>query len=371
MVAFPAIVDSPKRLETAVRVWVACLAFQGLWTLTHDGHGNGALFGDENDVSLALNMALPFALSGALFSTTPLWRFFYVASGGICLAGVIASFSRGGFVGLVITWLMVLILSRRRGMILLATILGVLLVRELAPPTYFDEMNTIQNEEDETRRARINMWTASWAAFLDNPIVGVGPGNIRWRMSDYQIYDDKTGRSYAGHQVHSIYFTLLPELGSVGTVLYLGLLLLNLRDLGATVRSFRRGRGRIVEPYARATICALAAFLASGAFISVLYYPHFYYLATISLAIRLIATRDSGPDPPLASPPPTKIGGPLRLPVVGSVVGASPLPQIETIDPAFRLLSSHRRRLVKRAVTSRCPFFCTHRSVSATERQDD
>jgi len=293
IVALSAIVDTEYRFALTVRVFLGALAFQAVWGLTHEGHGNGGIFGDENDLSLALNLALPFAVVGASSARSVRDRIYFVVCGILCICGIVVSFSRGGFLGLVVVWIGVLLMTRRRLAVIGLTFTAVLALSALAPPGYFEEMQTMQNEEDGTRKERIMMWGFAWKAFEDNPIFGVGPGNIPWRIGDYEEYDDKSGRSHLGFQMHSIYLTLLPELGITGVVLYSMLVFMNVRDIGVAIRIGRRNPSSDIDGYARALAVSLAAYLTSGAFISVLYVPHFYYLTALTLAARRIAQRQS------------------------------------------------------------------------------
>jgi O-antigen ligase len=215
---------------------------------------------------------------------------------GVLLAGIVASRSRGGFVCLAVTWVALVVMSHRRILMLGATAIACAGLLLLAPPDYFDEMKTMQDQNDSTRQARFNMWTVAWDAFLDNPVLGVGQGNMPWRMNDYQVWDDRTGRSYAGQPVHSFYFTLFAELGIVGTTMYAWCVALTVKDCWRVMRRRQRVMRESCGPYARAMMCALVAYLAGGAFISVLYYPHLYYLVAASLALRRISDREERDD---------------------------------------------------------------------------
>ena len=58
--------------------------------------------------------------------------------------------------------------------------------------------------------------------FFDNPVMGVGQGNYPWHVGEIE---EEMGvqwqtRSLSGRAAHSLYFTLLPELGLIGTLIY-------------------------------------------------------------------------------------------------------------------------------------------------------
>jgi len=290
--AFVAFVDTAERLRIFVLVWIVCTTYQAYWGVTHAGRGTGAFLGDENDFCLAMNMMVPFALLTLRHARTVAWKILCLVATGLYLAAVVSSQSRGGFVGLGVTLFALIAFSKHRVRILLASGVAALAVFALAPPTYFTEMSTISDTHDSTRLARLKMWKNARAAFADNPIFGVGQGNVNWRVGEYEHYDPEKERSFAGHAVHSVYFTLLPELGLCGVAIYLSFVLLILKDSMGVVRRARAFPGSGLDSYARATVCGLAAYLVCGLFVSTLYYPHLYYLMAISTTVRLLQSKE-------------------------------------------------------------------------------
>ena len=289
--AFIASVDTIERFRRYILILILCTAFQAWWGISHAGQGTGSFLGDENDFCQVMNMMIPFALMAAREIPQTLWRVACYVALALYLSAVVTSESRGGFVGLLVTGAALVMLSRHRVRILATAAVACGLMLALAPSEYFDEMRTIQDPDDPTRLSRLKMWKVARATFADNPILGVGQGNINWRIQDYETFDPVKERSYAGHAVHSLYFTLLPELGLLGVVLYGGMALLILRDCWRILRS-RDGPPSRLDPYARAILCALAAFLACGLFISTLYYPHFYYFLAMSTVLRKLRERE-------------------------------------------------------------------------------
>jgi O-antigen ligase len=172
-----------------------------------------------------------------------------------------------------------------------------------APSTYWDEIRSISDENAADRpfgtgSERYYSWKIAWEMFLDHPIMGVGQGNYPWNVN---IIEQKLGlsfheRSFAGRAAHSMYFTLMPELGLIGIVLFAYMLLLTVRNLRFIQRSGTTegtaADGELpVASLATAMEASLVGYLASGVFISVLYYPNFYLLMGFSLSLRKIMER--------------------------------------------------------------------------------
>jgi len=90
-----------------------------------------------------------------------------------------------------------------------------------APPTYWNEMKTIQTEGSEkgTGKERVESWKAGWRMFLDHPIIGVGALNFGVWFAEY--FPERSHMMW-GRVAHSLYFTLIPEMGIIGTLFSVG-----------------------------------------------------------------------------------------------------------------------------------------------------
>src|SRR5207244_10743368 len=71
-----------------------------------------------------------------------------------------------------------------------------------------------------TGEDRVYIWKFGWKMFLDNPIIGVGQSNFPVRFGHYEGDERLYGRTRVWRAAHSLYFTLLPELGLVGVFLF-------------------------------------------------------------------------------------------------------------------------------------------------------
>jgi O-antigen ligase len=170
----------------------------------------------------------------------------------------------------------------------------------IAPSEYWDEVRSISEEGTTkgTGAARIYTWTIGWEIFLDSPIIGVGQGNFPWVFgeTEKEVMDDDEpfrGRSFAGRAAHSIYFTMLPELGIIGSVLIFCMIIYSIKDLHSIIKECQNKY--TLKEYAfkyyniaLALEGSLVAFLVSGAFISTLYYPNLYGLLGFIVSLKYI-----------------------------------------------------------------------------------
>jgi 4-hydroxybenzoate polyprenyltransferase len=125
--------------------------------------------------------------------------------------------------------------------------------------------------------------------FLDNPL-GVGGNNFQVRFEEYQTQWFKRGMY--GRVSHSLWFTLLPELGVLGVMIYLLIIkcntgdLIKIKDISKKLSS---EKSILLSYMVTAFFASLAGFLVSATFLSVLYYSHYWYLTALIAATAKIS----------------------------------------------------------------------------------
>ncbi|MGH8579635.1 MAG: O-antigen ligase family protein [Gammaproteobacteria bacterium] len=304
-------VDSYSKLEKFIDTWININVVCGIIGILNGGKvPYSAFMGDENDFALVMNMAIPFSYFMFLNADRFKEKLWYLCAAGVFVAATIASLSRGGFIGLVTVGLVCWLHSPKKVLSSVVIALMVAVLYLTAPATYWDEMSTIQKESthEGTGGERWYSWKCGWQMFLDNPILGVGQGNFPWNFERYEPPEGNEGRFHGGREAHSIYFTLIPELGVVGTILFFTLLGYSLKGMKViseaekTHRVFtgqsdtRKDTGKKLRKLKYVILGvqgALAAYFVTGIFISVLYYPHFWLLMGFSLAIANVGKRYS------------------------------------------------------------------------------
>lgn len=282
-------VDNFEKLRSFMKWWTFLTIYIAVNGILGAGIAGSSFLSDENDFSLLMNVMLPFALCLFIYEQKMARKLMYLAASLLCAVSVVASSSRGGFVGLVAVLAVIWLASPRK--ILSLVLVGILAagVYVASDKKYWDRMSTIENTDQGTAKARIDSWQAGWDMFKDNPL-GVGPGNFPVRFEEYQ--PDSFTRGMWGRQAHSLWFTLLPELGIPGLLLYLSLLRLNLRDLWYLRKLPREDdNSRFAYFLSVAFVASLAGYFASGTFLSVLYYPHYWYLTAMIVATKKIVDK--------------------------------------------------------------------------------
>lgn len=245
---------------------------------------SGTYFGDANEFALVLNMVIPYAffmslgekeLLGKVLATTMLLLF--------VLACVFTG-SRGGMIGLSVV-IFLCIFKAKKNVLAIILIVAIGFLGWITMPHVFKErVASIPGyAEDPSARCRIAVWKAGLHMTKDHPLVGVGPGNFSTMYGLKYKPLDAVGSMW--RVAHSLYFQILGELGVIGFICFLLFIYFGLRNNSIFRKKVLRSHDFswiVVESFG----VAIIGYLVSGAFLSVAYYPHLYFIAAASIALR-------------------------------------------------------------------------------------
>jgi O-antigen ligase len=128
--------------------------------------------------------------------------------------------------------------------------------------------------------------------FLDHPVLGVGLGDF---PEEYALRYASPGRAPMELAPHSIYVQTLSELGLAGAIPLLLILFsfwrLNARSLKSLSPPAKREKRPLGYYLAHGLNLAMVGFLISGAFLTVLYYPHLWILLGLSVGAYSASAR--------------------------------------------------------------------------------
>lgn len=281
-------VDSIKRLKILITTLIVLMLYMSLYSIFNKGMGTGAYFKDENDLSLYVNTYMPFCYFLLLSAKNNYEKIFHLLCIGFGLISIVVSFSRGGFVGLLAMVFVAWFYAPHKIRNIIIFCLVLLASVPFLDETYVNEMGTIANTDSGTANERIMSWKAAWNMFLDNPM-GVGGNNFMIRFPEYQEGDFERGMW--GRAAHSLLFTLLPELGILGILIYFKLLYVNVKDIFKIKKSTEGNTESndedsiYLNSLSLALLASFAGYFASAIFLSVLYYPHYYYITAIIIVM--------------------------------------------------------------------------------------
>jgi O-antigen ligase len=291
-----------------VRWWLYSLIliafYVGAWAATHGGYGPASSAGqDENYVAALMTIGAALAYF-CFFTDKRLWFRILV---GMAMCSYIAAMalaqnpSRGGFVALISVALYCLWRSPRKimGITIVGVVAGALLL--FAGDHFWKEIDSTTDYESGTGDMRLELWKAGLRMWKAHPVVGVGAGNYRWVVGDYQSEEqlEKFGRSLGGSVIaHSSHVEMIAELGSVGTLAMIMLTWSTWQGLGRIRPPKRKPGDPPLHPdlvtlgqYADAIRCAILAVLVNGTFLSLFYYSHMWVLIAAGTAMPYVHRR--------------------------------------------------------------------------------
>jgi hypothetical protein len=252
------------------------------------------LTGNPNDLALTLNLILPLSVALFLANKNPVVRAALLAC--ICLdaIAIIATFSRGGFLTLFVTFATYLwTLSKRpeRRWAFLALFVA-LAAAPLLPSGYLDRLSTITNIEADPTGSGQERWADTVSAMkyvAHHPIVGAGLGMNALAMNE--------ARGSRWLSLHNVYLQYAVDLGIPGLILFLMLLTGSVKSARYAQRRSDRGSASGELFYlAEGIRISLVAFAVAGLFHPVAYNFYFYYIAGLALAAKAISMTIGVPD---------------------------------------------------------------------------
>ncbi len=284
---------SRHRLHQAALVVSIAFGFfmvkEGLiFLLTAGGHkieGNAAT-GDNNGLALALLMTIPLVLYVARYTEVIWMKRAMQITAALGAVTVVASYSRGGFVGLIVLAMMLLKNSKHRFRLLIALGALAVIMLMLTPEAWFNRVHTIgEAGEDDSFLIRLTSWKVNTLIALDHPLLGGGlDASLGWGLwsthveeaSNWLFQTPWIGKTYVAH---SIYFQVLGDTGFTGLLLFLSILFTAFR---MTVKVQRMARGdpslAWASDLARALQMSFAVYCVSGAALSLVYFELVYVL---------------------------------------------------------------------------------------------
>jgi putative inorganic carbon (hco3(-)) transporter len=265
-----------KMSQFGVRSWAEDGFMYRDWGTT----GAPGFFQNSGEFGIQMCVFLPLIIAfieglGKQWSRWMRWAAWCVA--GSAVIGIVASSSRGAFIGCGAVLLWLLLRSRQRMRALITSLALVSLVYAITPSEMKARFEDMGN--DKTSVSRTTYWRHGLEIMRDYPIFGIGYAN--WPKYYAVNYGIRT-------EPHNIFIQAGAELGYTGLVAFIAL-------IGCTFFTNRRTRQlakqrpentRFILFMAHGLDGALIGFVASGFFVTVLYYPYFWVNFAMTVALH-------------------------------------------------------------------------------------
>ncbi|MGE0823674.1 MAG: putative O-glycosylation ligase, exosortase A system-associated [Candidatus Binatia bacterium] len=287
------LLNDEKKLHLLMRVITLTLGFYGLkgGIFAFRTAGNEVIYGPEdtfltanNAIGLALAMNLPLLVYMAKIETNVYLKQLYRVMFAFSYPAIICTFSRGAWLGMVVSTGLLVLKSKRK--FLVWTAVGLFVISSpawlsmVASQRMAERYDSLANyEKDESAESR--QWNMAFCARVGSLHPIFGAGFNYYSIEAYEAFYPEFLEKYPGKvwSCHSMWLTVWGEHGIVGTVLWMGLLascfsgLRQIRKLAA-----RDERVRWAVPYADMLQIAFWSFMVSGTFLDVAYFEVYYQL---------------------------------------------------------------------------------------------
>lgn len=254
--------------------------------------------GDPNYFAQILLIPLPVAIVFCVTERRWPWRLAALATTALIVGAVALTYSRGGALGLGVVLLLTALMLRVRIPVIIAGGLTLLLMLSVLSPEFFGRIASIadvrhiasgqsDNVQDRSFAGRLGENLAAWNVFIDHPVFGVGPDNfIRY----YQEYADELGMLLHAEDrpAHNMYLSIAAEMGLVGLMITLAVMIIPLLQLWAVYRDFSTTRPFLAKT-AAALFVSIIGYMLTGVLLTLAYERYFWCLLALAGATTLIA----------------------------------------------------------------------------------
>jgi O-antigen ligase len=237
---------------------------------------------DANDFAVLCITGIPFAIHFAR-QRGPLWlRLASIGSLLVLTRGIVASGSRGGLIATCAMVLFILFWSSAiKPAWRIAGLLAVIIVFvATASDRYWTQMSSITNPSEDynvtSEFGRKQLWKRGIGYGLQYPIAGVGANNFGWAegiLSEEVRRIQERGEGTPMNVPHNTYVQVFSELGPIGFILFLSLIIAAWKSLNRADRAAPDGDTRsLVQASKAATVGMLVGvFFLSFAYSAMLY----------------------------------------------------------------------------------------------------
>jgi len=296
-------VRTPRDLQVIAWAYVIAAALTSAYALASGVASAGRLTGGiVNSNFLASELVVAIILGAFMLTAAAGLRTRLLLLGMLTTCGIafVRTGSREGVVALVLGFIVAIFLagphrSRIVAMIFIVSAVGVTYYAKLAPESLRVRVTSLSSQDSA---GRTDLWRVALRVGEHRPVTGTGLGNFalaspRYAATTYNL----SGAQYAlgGLVVHNMYIETFSELGVVGLVLFLGIIVAALAAAGRGIRRLARGDPAI-SVIARGLLAGTIGLLVAYAFSSGQYQKQPWILFGLLAATQIISLR-AGADP--------------------------------------------------------------------------
>ncbi|MDH3627304.1 MAG: O-antigen ligase family protein [Acidobacteriota bacterium] len=290
--------------DLKLAVWAVLLvasvnALAGIYfflTASGSSFRTSGLVENANEFGTLAALAVPLALYHFIYRKDP-GRWFHFLLCFVLFGGVVTSVSRGALISLVVVFVFIAIVERRRMLPISLVLICAIALGPFLPSYFYKRIETLdsgiagtvvlRNESELTVRGHYNKGLIK--IWLAHPMLGIGIGNF----GHYFVEEEFNTGQRASKKVaaHNLYLQTLAEMGVVGFVMLIWLLTVTMRN---AVKAWQRSRDnpeRLIY-YGGLMMMALTVLIASISGGSILW-EDFWLVISLTAVSRQVIEGDA------------------------------------------------------------------------------
>ncbi len=259
----------------------------------------GGPTGDPNYYAQMMLVLVPMALDRLWSERQAVLRILAAWALGVCTLTVLLTYSRGGFIALMVVIIASLVTFYRGQIryVLAVAVVGLLVINVL-PSQFKDRISTLAQilpgftnttgSVDSSIRGRTSEMIVAVQMFADHPLLGVGVGNY---PPLYQKYAQKLGMEFRSEirQAHDLYLEVASETGLLGLFSFLLMLWGISKSIWDAQRSLAKKGLTSLSHMVAAYGFGFLGYLVAALFIHNAYPRIFWVIVGVALSIPQVA----------------------------------------------------------------------------------
>ncbi len=244
----------------------------------------------ENPNMLAQYLLLMIPLAGACLLNDfedRKKRWLWLGCCGIMCLCMLLTFSRGGWLALLIAGVVFLVLINPRLLVLAPFALIVLYF--VLPDTIIQRFTSIGDMSDHSTSYRVSIWLGSLRMLADYWLCGIGPGDVAFNT----VYPTYSYDEIVTPHTHNLFLQIMTDAGVCALIVFCIILWCFFRRMSAGVHKAEKGRGRLLQI---AFFSGMAGFMVQAMTDYSFYNYRVMLLFWIYLGLGVTTARLYGPD---------------------------------------------------------------------------
>ena len=267
--------------------------------------------GEQNRYAQVLLVLIPLAIGRVRAEDRLSLKLLAAGFGAFITAGLLLSFSRSAFVALVALTVVMTLAGyvALRHVLAVGAVVAALVL--LVAPEYVLRIESLgkpattatseDQHVDTALQGRATENLAALNAFKDHPIVGVGPDQF------FKVYSTQYGNQLGlrfleeNRRAHNLYLEMGADLGVVGLLAFLAIVIVTLAHLLILARFWREKRPDL-DILAMGALMSIVAYMLSGAFLQLSFQRYFWILIALGNATIWVLRHERTDEQPQPAP---------------------------------------------------------------------